>query len=294
MKQNNKALTYALTAVFLWSTVATAFKVALQEMDSFHLLLRAVIWSAVALFILIVVQGKTASLLKMKNRDWIRIALLALVNPVGYYLILFRSYELLPAQIAQPLNYTWPVMLVLLSVPILRQALRRIDILSLGLCLTGVILISQGGSGSTKEFSRSGIILALSSSVLWALYWLLNSAQKGNEIIRMFWSFTAAIPVLLIIKGFLGLETPAWTLKGILSSAYVGLFEMGITFVFWAMAMKLARRSADISNIVYLAPFLSLVWISIILGETIYWTTVAGLITIVTGILAGKLFTSRP
>ena len=38
-----------------------------------------------------------------------------------YYLILLKAYQLLPAQVAQPLNMIWPVILVFLSVPILKQ-----------------------------------------------------------------------------------------------------------------------------------------------------------------------------
>lgn len=291
MKQNTKAVLYALLAISLWSTVATAFKIALKEMNSFHLLLISTIWSAAALFILICFMGRAGNLFKLSLKEYSFSFFLALLNPIAYYLVLFRSYELLPAQIAQPLNYTWPMMLVLLSIPLLKQAPRWIDGLSLGLCFCGILLISSGGQTLFhSSYSTPGIFLALGSSVLWALYWIMNKKISSDALISMFWSFFTAIPVLFIVKVILNPAVPLWTLKGVLSSAYVGLFEMGVTFVFWGLAMKHAKRSADIGNLVYISPFLSLIWIHSILGESISISTILGLIIIVCGILSGKIF----
>ena len=50
--------------------------------------------------------------------------LLGLLNPFLYYLVLFKAYALLPAQQAQPLNYTWAITLSLLAVPLLKQQVR--------------------------------------------------------------------------------------------------------------------------------------------------------------------------
>jgi drug/metabolite transporter (DMT)-like permease len=60
---------------------------------------------------------------------------------------------------------------------------------------------------------------------------------------------------------------------------------MGITFVFWMMALKLSKTTAMISNLIYLSPFISLVLIHFIVGETIFISTITGLILIVSGIL---------
>ena len=59
---------------------------------------------------------------------------------------------------------------------------------------------------------------------------------------------------------------------------------MGITFFFWLKALQLAETSDKISNLVYLAPFLSLVFIHFIINEPVYYTTPAGLLLIISGI----------
>jgi drug/metabolite transporter (DMT)-like permease len=65
----------------------------------------------------------------------------------------------------------------------------------------------------------------------------------------------------------------------------VGAFEMGITFYLWLKALSLAKSTAKLGNIIYVVPFVSLVFINTIVGEKIYWTTVVGLIIIVSSIL---------
>ena len=291
MKQPQKALLFAAGAIFFWSTVATAFKIALRIMSPYYLLLYSVFWSAAALFITLLIQGKARILIRMGYKEWLRSLGLGLINPVAYYLILFKSYDLLPAQITQPLNYTWPVVLVILSAPLLGQKMRMIDTLSLGLCFAGIILISQGGSHSGQGgYSPTGIFLALSSSLLWALYWILNQKKKGDREVQLFQSFLTAFPVLLILGILFPMgPPPICSSETFLSTAYVGLFEMGITFVLWSLAMEKSDRSADIGNLVYISPFLSLIWISLILQENVHITTLAGLVAIVLGILAGNL-----
>jgi drug/metabolite transporter (DMT)-like permease len=78
--------------------------------------------------------------------------------------------------------------------------------------------------------------------------------------------------------------------RGLLGSAYVGFFEMGITFALWLRALKLSRTTAQVSNLVYAAPFLSLGVISLVVGEKILASTLIGLVFIVTGILLQRYF----
>ena len=72
---------------------------------------------------------------------------------------------------------------------------------------------------------------------------------------------------------------------GLLGVLWIGLFEMGITFVSWLKALQLSRTTAQVSNLVYAAPFLSLFLIHFIVGEEILPSTVLGLVLIVAGVI---------
>ena len=65
----------------------------------------------------------------------------------------------------------------------------------------------------------------------------------------------------------------------------MGLFEMGITFFTWIKALEYAENTAKVSNLIYLAPFLSLIFIALVLGERVLPATIGGLLLIVTGIV---------
>jgi len=85
----------------------------------------------------------------------------------------------------------------------------------------------------------------------------------------------------MIIRGKWQIETG---FRGVATSIYVGIFEMGITFFFWLKALQMASTTAQVSNLVYLAPFLSMIFIHFFLHEPVYYTTPLGLILTISGI----------
>jgi drug/metabolite transporter (DMT)-like permease len=61
------------------------------------------------------------------------------------------------------------------------------------------------------------------------------------------------------------------------ASVYVGLFEMGASFVTWLLAMQTAKHVSRIANLIFLSPFISLLWINGVLGEQVLPSTLVGL-----------------
>jgi drug/metabolite transporter (DMT)-like permease len=66
---------------------------------------------------------------------------------------------------------------------------------------------------------------------------------------------------------------------------WVGLVEMGVTFLLWQQALKRTNNVARISQLIFLSPFLSLLLIGSVLGESVRATTIIGLFIIVTGVV---------
>ena len=284
-----KAYLFAILAVLFWSTCPTAFKLGLKHITSWQLLSGATLSSAVVLGIITAAQGKLQSLLTFSRKDLVFSALMGLLNPVAYYLILFKAYTILPSQVAQPLNMVWPIVLVLLAIPMLGQRIQWLSIGAMLLSFSGVVLISlMGGTAGDHPQNRLGIFLALSSSVLWASYFLFNTRDHRDPLTRLFLNFTFAALFLLLAGAFTDNPFPD-SAEGWYAALYVGVFEMGITFVLWLMAIRLAPKSDRISNLVYIAPFLNLLLARQVLGESIYLTTVMGIILLVSGIVLKNL-----
>jgi drug/metabolite transporter (DMT)-like permease len=286
MNRSRLSYIYAGIAILFWATIPTAFKICLEEMSVLHMLSIASVTSALALLGILVVEKKTSLLRLSSPSDLLKSAILGLMNPFIYYLVLLRAYQLLPAQVAQPLNMIWPIILVFLSVPILKQKIAARSFIALFISFLGVYIIaSQGNLSSHNQANTKGVLLATGSSVFWALYFILNVKDKRDEAVKLFLNFLFGSFYLALTLAITGNWPVSISLRGLSSAVYIGLFEMGITFFFWLKALQLAPSTDKVSNLVYLAPFLSLVFVHFILHEPIYYTTPAGLILIVSGIL---------
>lgn len=79
-------------------------------------------------------------------------------------------------------------------------------------------------------------------------------------------------------------------MSGWAAVSYVGLFEMGVTFVLWLSALRLTQNTARISNLIFASPFISLLLLANIIGEEIHPSTLIGLIMIVCGLLIQQFF----
>lgn len=289
MRKQSQAYIFALLAVLFWSTVATAFKIGLNSLSYSELLLFSSFFSLVVLLIILLLQGKFGGLKTQSRKEIIFSAMLGLMNPFLYYLILFKAYELLPAQEALTLNYTWAIVVVLLSIPLLRQRVRFLNFIGLFLSFSGVVVIATRGNLFSLELSEPrGIMLALISSFVWALFWLMNLRDKRDEVIKLSMNFVFGFVYILIYQIlYYGLKVPEIT--GILPAVYIGCFEMGVTFVLWLLALKYSETTAKVSNLIYLSPFLSLIFIALILNESIHISSLFGLILIISGILIQKI-----
>ncbi|NJL98804.1 MAG: DMT family transporter [Synechococcaceae cyanobacterium SM2_3_2] len=290
MKSSPRAPIYAAIAILGWSTAATAFKLGLGSIDPPHLLLIASGISELVLVGILTIRGQLGLLWR---QTWAEMALSALqgsLNPCGYYLILFWAYSRLSAQAAMALNYTWPLALALLAVPLLGEPLRLKTLFAIAISLLGVLLIATGGHwNSLTGQDPVGVGLAVGSATIWGLYWLLNVRDPRPAEIKLCLAFGfGTLYTALLLPS---LSDPTWPpLEGWLAGSYIGMMEMGLAFVCWLRALELTSHRGSLATAVYLAPFASLFWIWLILGESIALASVAGLALI----LASVLWQSRP
>ncbi|MFT5988551.1 MAG: drug/metabolite transporter (DMT)-like permease, partial [Pseudomonadales bacterium] len=102
-------------------------------------------------------------------------------------------------------------------------------------------------------------------------------------VVGLFLNFLFGLPV--IVAAAVATDSLHFSLTGsLLAAGYVGVFEMGIAFVLWSYAMKKAENTAKVSNLIFISPFLSLVFIWFILGERILPSTYVGLVLIMAGL----------
>ncbi len=283
--ENKKAIIYAGIAVLLWSTVATAFKIALRNLQPFELMFYSSVFSTIILFIIVIIKQQLINFKYLKIKDFLLFAFLGLLVPFGYYSILFMAYDLLPAQIAQAINFTWPIAIVILSVIIKKEKLSILKFSAIFISFIGAYIVISGGNfNNIINFNIQGVIYAFLSVFIWAVYWIINREINYDMSIALFLIFLfGSIYALITNVMFYSIAIP--TITELIPALYVGLFEMSITFFVWLIALKSAKSTAIVNNIIYLTPFISLLIINYILKETIKNSTIIGLFLIVSGIV---------
>ena len=276
--------------------MATAFKWALEFNTPMALITLAATVSWCFFGVRVIVAGSLKSMHEMNSVLILRCLLLGLLNPAFYYWILLTAYDLLPAQDAMAINYTWGLTLPLVASLFSRTVPTKYETGLALLSYLGILVIATNGNLGSLEFDRpAGVALALFSTVIWGLSWVVNSrivdANNIDAELALFLNFSAALPVLWIVTGLTG-QLPSVSVGSLLGGLYVGLFEMGIAFVLWMNAMRLTDNPLRISSLIFLAPPLSLLLIGTVLNETIAGSTLVGLVIILMG-LAGQQWLDR-
>lgn len=285
MKTNTKSFLYTISAVLLWSTAATAFKLTLYGMNNLQLLFYSSIFSTIVLFILLAVNSPNQIKNTFSKKFLKKNLTLGFANPFLFYLVLFKAYYLLPAQEAMVLNYTWPMTITLFSILFLGSKVTVKIVAGLVLAFLGVVIIgTRGEIFELMFYNLFGVVLAVGSSFIWAAYWTLNLKDERLDLSKLFSAFfygTILIAIYVSIFDSIALQNYEY----LIGAAYIGLFEMSITFFLWLKGISLSEDKAKTATLVYLSPFISMILIAVVVGEVIYLSSIVGLILIVSGIV---------
>jgi len=294
MTQQSYALVLACVAIGCWSTVASAFKLSLRYLEPLQLLLLASLFSTLALLLVVLIRKKWRLLFSISKQHLIFCLLLGFLNPGLYYFVLLEAYRRLPAQEALTINYSWPIVLTIFSAVFLKQRLARVEYAAITLAYIGVLVVATRAEFTQLRFSDTlGVALALGSTLIFSLYWLLNLRRQYDVVITLFLSFLLSLPLLVLATFWWSPFPVAPDINGILGAAYVGCFEMGWTYLLWISALKISHSTARISILAFLSPILSLLIINSVLHEPIKSATWFGLLFIMAGIALRSAYARR-
>lgn len=290
MKQQTQAYLLALLAVLFWSTIATAFKITLRHAEIAVLLFYATITSVGIVALILLGRGKLREAFRISRKQFAHSAILGFLNPFLYYIVLLQAYDLLRAQEAGTLNYIWPLVITLLSVPILKQKISWKSIVAIFISFAGIVIISTQGKILSLEFSDPfGVALAVGSAFIWGFYWIYNVKDHRQTLQKLLLNFICGLVYIIIYMTAIGADI-FLSFKGLAGSVYLGTFELGITFIVWLNALSKSENTARVSQLIYLSPFISLFFIQFVIKETIIPATIVGLVLIVTGIFLQHYF----
>ena len=209
MPNEHRAFKLGLSAVMLWSTVATAFSISLRYLTPLQLvaLASAVSWCFLSLRLL--QPARWQALRATAMRDRLFGLAMGWLNPALYYLVLFAAYDRLPAQEAMAINYSWGITLALIAAPLLGQKLSLYSLLTCGISYFGIVVIATRGEPEALNFAQpEGVALALLSTLIWSLYWVINARKEIDPEVQLFLNFTGALPLLSALLWYQGAAAP--------------------------------------------------------------------------------------
>jgi drug/metabolite transporter (DMT)-like permease len=156
----------------------------------------------------------------------------------GYHALYFAALALAPAIEANLLNYLWPLLIVLLSAPVLGLPLgpRRLAGVALGLAGSAVLLFGGAGQGA-GPLAWLGYLAALGCAMVWAVYSVTARllAAVPTEALAGFCAAAALVSAAL----HLAFEpTVAPDARQALAVLLLGLGPVGAAFFLWDRGMK--------------------------------------------------------
>ncbi len=277
-----KTYLLAATSIFFWSTVAVITKLLLGAYDNIQVLWVSVFFAGIALLFFNIATGRFKKLKNYKVKDYIVSVLIGLPSTFFYYMFYYAGTDLMPASQAFIVNYLWPIMSVVFACIILKEKMTVRKGLAIGMSFVGVIVVTSGELIQFDKKTLLGALFCVFGAVSYGIFTALNQKKSYDKCITMMISYGASFVLTTVInavKGQLFIPTAIQTL----GFAWNGAFTMAVATTSWVIALG-SGKTAKISNLAYITPFLSLVWTGLVLKEEVNVFSVIGLIIIVLGI----------
>ena len=286
-----KEYLFAIGAVIMWGTMATAAKLLTGSADSMTVLFWTCLFATLFLAVYSAFTGKLKKLKDLSARDLLLMVAIGSLGIFFYNWFFYLGTERLPAQQAMVVNDLWPALIIAFSCIILKEKLTFPKVTAILLSFAGIIVVVTNGDLSAfRSADLGGILFCLADAVSYALYSVLGKKMKYDKelgVLVAYGSGTLISLVFLLVQGNFTMirlsELPGYLYNGAICNAF--------PYMLWVLALD-RGDTAVIANLAYLAPFVSLLVTHFVLGEEITLWSVLGLVLIVSGILL-QLLTAR-
>jgi len=266
---------YVLFAVLLWSTGGLFIK--MTTVDAFAVNCGRSLLAAITIGLFTYRRG-----LKL---TWF--ALLTSLIFAGILTSFVYATKTTTAANAIFLQYTAPIYILILSPFVLKERFRAVDLVTIVCCLAGMSLFFLETPKPENRLVTNmfvGNLVALASGILFALYFVLlrhpRSLANRNAAVSAFYG---NLFVVLFMLPFLAQNPPRPTTSDLLAVGFLGIVQIGISYMFFTQGMAGGVRPFDASIIGFVEPLLNPVWVFLVLHERpSKWAIVGGAIILVT------------
>jgi len=203
------------------------------------------------------------------------------------------------------MNYLWPMLTVLLSVPILGFVASPALIPGALMATTGVFLATTQGQplswpSFTSNLTQNSLpyLLGATAAISWALYstlsrrWASDTGPRGGGTGGAVYLFMLSTGLILGLARLFAHETTQWTWRAAAELLYMAIGS-NLAYAFWERAM----RRGDIVFVAacsYFTPLLSTIVSILYLGALAGWRLWIGCALVIAGAATCKLAVREP
>lgn len=246
-------------------------------------------WSAMTIACIRGIIG--AITIGVLTKQWVfrptRAVWLGAIGTLMTSVLFMMANKITTAANAIVLQYLAPAVVIALNILFLRIKPSRIDVMMVGLTISGITLffVDHLGSGAIL-----GDVLAILSSVTFALVFFANRLPDANPFQASYLGcalHVLLLPMLILDKNF-NLDSPSVNIVAI----SIGIFQMGVAYLLFSKGIKLTT-SLSASIISTIEPILNPIWVFIAFQEQPSKLAMLGAIIVIVSITIYNILLSK-
>lgn len=288
MSNKTKATILVLICVVLWAMIPPAAKFAQSTLDNHQFLFWSSLISFLSLFITSLFYKKTKEIKKYSIKDWLNVIILGLLGTYIYYLFLYLGYKEANGLEVLVIQYTWPILIVVFSMIILKEQMTLRKTIAIVLGFLGVIIVlSKGNISNIKIDNFEVILLVFLGASSFALFSVLSKKITLEPIsVTSMYFLVASIASLFSMFYFSSFAIPSgdeW-----FSILLNGILLNGFSYLIWINALKLTQASY-LAPFVFITPILSAIYLIVLFDEPMEFAYIFGLLCVVVAGLVNSI-----
>jgi drug/metabolite transporter (DMT)-like permease len=300
-KNPARGLWFLIPVVLLWGSTPLLVSEVSKELPIWEANALISGFSTLTLALAVTAFGRWPALRALRGGQLASLLGLGAGANFPYTALYYLAFALAPqaAGEANIINYLWPLWVLLLSVPLLKEPLTWNKVLGMLIAFAGVYLLVSGGSWIRfRAENLPAYASAAAGAFFWGLFSVLSKRQGEREPLTALFLYLGASFVCFTILALVLAGTGAIRLippsgRAWLMVAAVGAGANGLGALFWVLTLRYSD-TALASTLVYLTPFAALVLLAVFRGTPIRPLQLAALALILGGPLLERFARRRP
>lgn len=278
-----------IMAILLWSTNIAFSRTVMESLGTMTAGAGIYLLAGGAGCLYLALTGKLTSVLRLPRRYLLVCGIFFVTNMVSFYLAIGLASGRQQVLEVGLINYLWPSLTLLFSVPILRKKPGILLIPGMALAFAGIFLASmQNETLSWTVFvqnCRSNLLpylMALTAAIAWGFYSCYNRALGGEVEGGAISLFLIAAGIVLLAIRLVRPETSVWAMRPLAELVYVALLPTFLAYTCWDISM----RRGNVVLVVafsYFTPLFSTIICCLHLSLPMTWTLAGACALVIAG-----------